>query len=668
MPSSDLSHAGARRAFRLQTFPALMSTVSLAALLLFGVAAPARSTDARPPESTTAAPPASRPMATNARNWPDLHSYADTEAFVTRHYDLDLDVDFAAHRLRGTVTLELERPSDGNASDVLVLDTRDLAIRKVATAPAGSDRFSRTTFRLDPRHEVLGSALRIAMPAEARRVRIEYASSSEASGLQWLAPAQTRGKQLPFMYSQAQSLHARSFVPLQDTPRVRSTYSATLRVPRGLVAVMAAESDPSNRRGATEFRFRMPQPIPSYLLALAVGDLDFKATGPRTGVWAEPAMLEASAREFGDADAMLRKTEALYGPYRWGRYDVLVLPPSFPFGGMENPRLTFMTPTVVAGDKSLVGVLAHELAHSWSGNLVTNATWRDGWLNEGFTTYFERRIMEAVYGDERARMEWGVGLQDLREALAVLGRDDAWRGALAPDLSRHVEEDGSSVAYEKGSLFLYQLERRIGRAELDAFLQGWFDRHAFTSVTTPQFVAELQERLLAQHPGRIDADFLRKWIDEPGLPDDALVVTSDAFDRVDRQRVSWEQGSLSTADLDTARWTVQEWLHFLNHVTRPQSKERLGELDARFGLTASRNAEVAHAWYRLALASGFAGIEPALERYLVDIGRLKLIRPLYVDLMKTSQGASFARRVYAQARPGYHAIAQRSLDRVVTTP
>lgn len=645
-----------------------MSTLSLVALLLGGAAARALSDDARSLEPATAAPPASQPMATDARNWPDVHSYADTDAFVTRHYDLDLDVDFAAHRLRGTVTLELERPSDSSASDVLVLDTRDLEIRKVATAPGGSNRFTRTAFRLDPRHDVLGSALRIAMPADARRVRIEYASSSEASGLQWLAPAQTSGKKLPFMYSQAQSLHARSFVPLQDTPRVRSTYSAKLTVPRGLVAVMAAESDPSNRRGATEFRFRMPQPIPSYLLALAVGDLDFKATGPRTGVWAEPALLEVSAWEFGDADAMLRKTEALYGPYRWGRYDVLVLPPSFPFGGMENPRLTFMTPTVVAGDKSLVGVLAHELAHSWSGNLVTNATWRDGWLNEGFTTYFERRIMEAVYGDERARMEWGVGLQDLREALSTLGPDEAWRGALAPDLSRRIEEDGSSVAYEKGSLFLYQLERRIGRAELDTFLQGWFDRHAFTSVTTPQFVAELQERLLAQYPGRIDADFLHAWIDEPGLPDDALLVASDAFDRVDRQRGAWEQGSLSTAGLDTARWTVQEWLHFLNHVTRPQSKERLGELDARFELTASRNAEVAHAWYRLALASGYAGIEAALERYLVAIGRLKLIRPLYVDLMKTSQGASFARRVYAQARPGYHAIAQRALDRVVTPP
>jgi aminopeptidase N len=428
---------------------------------------------------------------------------------------------------------------------------------------------------------------------------------------------------------------------------------------------MAAEGDAGNRRGQTTFHFRMPQPIPSYLLALAVGDLEFQSIGPRTGVWAEPAVLAAAAWEFGDAEAMMTQTEALYGPYRWGRYDVLVLPPSFPFGGMENPRLTFMTPTVIAGDKSLVGVLAHELAHSWSGNLVTNATWRDGWLNEGFTTYFERRVMEAVYGEERARLEWGVGHQELRLALAELKPDEAWQGSLAPDLSSHDGEEGSAVAYEKGALFLYQLERRFGRAQLDAFLQGWFDRHAFTSVTTPQFVAELQDGLMQQSPGKIDGAFLATWIDDAGLPADAEFVQSDALTRVDAQRLRWEQGSLSTDALQTAGWTVQEWLHFLNRATRPQPVARLQELDRRFRLTESRNAEIAHSWFRLALASDYPGLEPALESYLMSIGRMKLIEPLYEDLLKTPRGAAFARHVYAQARPGYHAIVQRRLDHLM---
>jgi len=642
--------------------PALRGPVAMVALAL--LAAGCQSTPhSTPVERAAVSLPAAVPIVTTPHNWPDSKSHADPLSFVTRSFDLDLDVDFEKSQLRGTATLELDRV-DPNSRE-LVLDTRDLQIDSVKTAPAGSDDFRTTRFVLDRRDDELGSALRIAMPRDAARVRIAYATTPQASGLQWLQPSQTAGKHTPFLFSQAQALHARSMAPLQDTPWIRATYTATLRVPAGLVAVMAAEGDAGNRRGQTTFHFRMPQPIPSYLLALAVGDLEFRAIGPRTGVWAEPSKVDAAAKEFEDVETMLTRTEALYGPYRWGRYDVLMLPPSFPYGGMENPRLTFMTPTVIAGDKSLVGVLAHELAHSWSGNLVTNATWRDGWLNEGFTTYFERRIMEAVYGEERGRLEWGVGQQDLRLALAELKPDEVWQGALAPDLSLHKDGDGSAVAYEKGALFLYQLERRFGRPQLDAFLQGWFDRHAFTSVTTPQFVAELQDGLMQQYPGKIDGAFLASWIDGTGLPADAELVQSDTLARVDAQRMRWEQGSLATDALQTTGWTVQEWLHFLNRATRPQPVARLQELDRRFQLTASRNAEIAHAWFRLALASGYPGIEPALESYLMGIGRLKLIEPLYEDLLQTPQGAVFARRVYAQARPGYHAIAQRRLDHLM---
>lgn len=435
-----------------------------------------------------------------------MHSCADPVAFMTRHIDLDLEVDFERRELRGTATLDVER-LDRNATE-LVLDTRDLRITAVETASGRNARLAPTRFELGPRHEVLGRPLRIAMPTEARRIRIHYATSPQASGLQWLDPVQTAGKRLPFLYSQAQSIHARSFIPLQDTPRIRATCTATLRVPRGLTAVMAAAGpaaasgktvDASRQQLAgdgfgeatTTFHFAMPQPIPSYLIALAVGDLRFEATGPRTGVWAEPEGLSAAVQEFRDMDAMLRTAEALYGPYRWDRYDVLVLPPSFPFGGMENPRLTFMTPTVIAGDRSLVGVLAHELAHSWSGNLVTNATWRDGWLNEGFTTYLERRLMEAIYGPGRAAMEWGIGEHDLRTTL-------------------------------------------------DQFLKRWFEDHAFTSATTPEFVDDLRVELIGHDPGRVDPGFVQRWIEGEGIPEDAVFVRSDAFVRIDAVREAWE--------------------------------------------------------------------------------------------------------------------------------
>jgi len=628
----------------------------LAVLAFDPVSLAAGNVPVSPPGAASVPPPAT------ARDWPDVFSYADPDSFVTPHFDIDLEVDFDREELRGTVVLQIERRKEGATG--LVLDTRDLSITSVEAA-AGEGVFEPVEYSLGARHEYLGSALRVTVPEDATRVRIRYVTAPAASGLQWLAPGQTGSKRLSYLYSQAQAVHARSFVPLQDTPRIRSTYTAKLRVPRGYTAVMAAAADAGNAETGPQgvFSFHMPQPVPSYLIALAAGDLRFGAIGPRTGVWAEPAQLAPAQREFEDVEDMLATTERLYGPYRWDRYDALVLPPSFPFGGMENPRVTFMTPTVIAGDKSGVGVLAHELAHSWSGNLVTNATWRDGWLNEGFTTYFERRIMEAVYGPERAAMEWGIGEHDLREALAQLKPGEEWRSELAPDLSNHVGGEGPAASYEKGALFLRQLELRYGRESLDRFLRQWFDRHAFTSVTTPQFVDELRRELIASDPGKVDEDFVRRWIEDPGIPADAVFVKSEAFERVDAQRLAWERGELGTAGLAVSAWSALEWLHFLNGITRPQDRERMAELDSRFALTGSANAEIAHAWYRLAIASEYRAAYPAMERYLVQVGRLKLIRPLYRDLLKTPFGAEFARRVYAVARPGYHPITQRAVDR-----
>ena len=414
----------------------------------------------------------------------DPSSYANVSAFVTTHLALDVTTDFEAKTLAGSAELTFDR-RDPAATEV-ILDTRDLTIRK-AEAAIDKGAWADTTFRLDAPTPAFGSALRITMPPGANRVRVTYVTSPAAKGLQWLTPEQTAGRKHPFLFSQAQAIQARSFVPVQDLPGVRFTYEATVRTPADLVAVMAAESKPGgSERGV--FRFQMPQAIPSYLLAIAVGDLAFKPMSERTGVWAEPAMVDAAAREFEDTEQMVQATEKLYGPYRWGRYDLLVLPPSFPFGGMENPRLTFATPTVIAGDKSLVSLVAHELAHSWSGNLVTNATWTDFWLNEGFTTYLERRIVEAVYGKPRADMEAMIGVRELEEGRKTL--DVPRDRTLLPDLTGRDPDDAySTVPYEQGALFLTFLEARFGRDNLDAFLRKWFDSHAFQSATTDEFLA-----------------------------------------------------------------------------------------------------------------------------------------------------------------------------------
>jgi aminopeptidase N len=604
---------------------------------------------------TPAAPPRATPVPH------DPVTYANVDAFVAKHLVLDLTADFEAKTLTGTAELTFDR-RDPNAPEV-VLDTRDLTIRRVEVSSA-SGSWVQAAYRLDPATPAFGSALRIAMPSGADRVRVTYASSPFAKGLQWLTPAQTAGKKHPFLFSQAQAIQARSFIPLQDTPRVRVTYDATVRTPKELVAVMAAEMTPGEG-GSGVFHFRMPQPIPAYLIAIAIGDLAFKAMSERTGVWAEPSVVEAAAREFDDTERMMKTTESLYGPYRWGRYDLLVLPPSFPFGGMENPRLTFVTPTVIAGDKSLVALVAHELAHSWSGNLTTNATWGDFWLNEGVTTYIERRIVEAVYGKAFADMGAVIGLRSLEQSrtdLTVPGDR-----TLQPDLTgRDPDDMFSTVPYEQGALFLRFLEAKVGRAAFDPFIRRWFDDHAFTSATTEDFLAYLQTNLLTSNPPVVTDAQIQEWLHTEHIPTFAVLPTSDAFEKVQQARDAWLGGQSIDALAKTASaWSTQEWIHFVDSLPRQMEAGRLGALDRRFQLTDSQNAEIAHVWFRLAIANRYSAATPAMERYMIRIGRRKLIVPLYRDLAATPEGLSLATRIHARARAGYHPMAQTSVDEIL---
>lgn len=593
----------------------------------------------------------------------DYHSFADPGQLRVRHLELDLQVDFGSRRLSGVVDLEIERA--GDEARMLVLDTRDLIVRKVWLLRDGQP-VAPLRFELGERDPILGQALRIELPPATEvaqpALRISYQTRPGASGLQWLEPAQTADKSAPFLFSQSQAIHARSWVPLQDTPQVRFTYNAALHVPQGLRALMSAHNDPRMPADGV-FRFEMRQPIPSYLLALAVGRLEFRALGARSGVYAEPTVIEAAARELEDTEKMLMACESLFGAYRWGRYDVLILPPSFPYGGMENPHLTFATPTILAGDKSLIGLIAHELAHSWSGNLVTNATWRDFWLNEGFTTFLERRIVEALYGPRRRAMEAVLGLQTLRGELARYPPGDT---VLALDLrGRDPDDHPPELPYEKGALFLEWLQSSVGRESFDAFLRGYFEHFAFRSVTTEQLEAWLGEHLIAQHPDRVSAAEVRRWLYEPGLPDSAVLPHSDAFEKIDALRSAWLEEGMSAQQLPGREWTTHEWLHFLENLPPLLPAAKLAELDAAWQLTAAGNAEIAHSWLKLAIRHEYKPAYARLENYLTHIGRRKLIRPLYEELMKTPRGRASAREIYARARPGYHPIAVATLDGIV---
>ncbi|MGH8496302.1 MAG: M1 family metallopeptidase [Gammaproteobacteria bacterium] len=589
----------------------------------------------------------------------DYHSFANPEELRVKHLKLDLDVDFGQRVLRGYAELAIEH-LDPEARE-LVLDTRDLHIERVETT-AGDGVWHATRFALGEPVEYLGRPLTIEIPERADAVRVHYRTSPAASGLQWLTPAQTAGGRHPFLFTQSQAIHARSWIPLQDTPQVRMSYAATIRTPPGLLAVMSAAAEPGTQRDG-EYRFDMPQPIPSYLVALAVGDLVFEPMGERTGVYAEPSVVDAAAAEFADTERMLETTEGLFGPYRWGRYDLLILPPSFPFGGMENPRLSFITPTVIAGDKSLVALIAHELAHSWSGNLVTNATWRDLWLNEGFTVYVESRIMEVVYGLDRKRMEDTLGYQSLVEEFGKVGPQDEM---LAVDLrGRDPDDVFNDVPYEKGRLLLVYLEHRFGRDAFDRFLREYFENFAFRSMTTERFLAWLDEHLLQTAPGIVELADVRRWVYEPGLPDGAVLPRSDAFAKIDVVRGRWLEGELAADDIDTAAWTVHEWLHFLNNLPNELDRTRLAALDEAFALTGSRNAEIASSWLEISVRNRYEPAYGRLEDFLIAIGRRKLIEDLYKELVKTDEGRAFALRAYAQAKSGYHPMMITTAEKIL---
>lgn len=613
--------------------------------------------------SPTSTAPAQAPAATaeeaamgTARSH-DESSYAQPEKVVITDLALDLALDFDARVISGTATYTLDWKRDD--ANELVLDTRELDIRKVeAIAEDGSA--SELAYSLAPADKVFGSRLSITAVSQPAKVRVTYATAPGASGLQWLEPSMTEGGRLPFMFSQSQAIHARSWVPLQDTPGVRFTYSAHVTSRPDVMVLMSADNDPAAARDG-DYRFQMPQPIPSYLLAIAAGDLVFKPVSARSGIWAEPAMVDKAAREFEDTEKMIVATEQLYGPYRWGRYDMLVLPPSFPFGGMENPRLTFATPTVITGDKSLVSLIAHELAHSWSGNLVTNSSWKDIWLNEGFTSYVQGRIVEAVYGKEMADMERVI---DQAGLLAELKHTPAEQQllALAPLGSQDPDEALSSVAYDKGAWFLQFLEQRVGRENFDAFLRGWFDSHAFGSTDTDAFVAYLKAELLAKYPHALSEAEVNAWLNEPGIPATAPKVVSRNFAIVDTARIALlGSGQLPSREI-TDKWVTQEWVHFISGLGQSQKPELLAKLDGAYKLTGTANGEIAMRWYPLTIRSGYADALPQAQAFIEKVGRRKLIMPIYAELVKTPEGLAAARASFERARAGYHPITTASVQ------
>ena len=591
----------------------------------------------------------------------DYFSFANTDQFVAEHIQLDLTVDFELKELRGLASLKMRR-LDPAATDI-ILDTRDLHIDGILIAGAEGDG-SEAVYEYVQEDPVLGQALKITLPDGLEQeqdllVKIHYKTDRKASALQWLPKELTAGGKHPFMFSQSQSIHARSWIPLQDTPSVRITYEATIHTPSNLLAVMSADNNPLTPRSG-EYHFNMPQPIPSYLLAIAVGNIYFAPIGEITGIYAEPEMLDASTFEFASTQKMLDTAASLYGPYQWGRYDLLILPPSFPFGGMENPRLSFITPSVLAGDQSLVSMIAHELTHSWSGNLVSNKTWRDIWLNEGTTSYLEARLMEVLFGKDRADEE---RVLSYRELLLGLEEVSPAMQALAPlESIDDPDESQGSVHYQKGQLFLQHMENIFGRDTFDPFLAAYFAYFSFQSISSEQFLDYLDQNLLQKQPGKFSREQAEEWLYQPGLPSDAPIPQSDTLEQSARLAGSWAAGEVDVNDIPLSGWSPQATVHFINSLPVELSEAQLSELDDSFGFSQTRNAEIGRAWFIQVAARRHLPAYKAMEAHLNRYGRTRLIYPVYMALAKNDSDTELSRTLFEDAKSKYHPLTIMAIE------
>ena len=585
----------------------------------------------------------------------DFHSYSKPLEAVVKHLNLELNVDFEKKQLAGYAELSIE--TNGKAKE-LHLDARDLSIDSVWTDGEVA------SFTMGKTQQFIGSDLLIVIKPTTKKVKIKYNTSPDAAALQWLSPEQTAGGDFPFLFTQSQAVLARTWIPLQDSPGIRFTYSATIHCPANLMAVMSAENDTTLHNNGT-YTFKMPQAVPSYLMALAVGNLKFHSYDHRSGVYAEPVTIDKAAYEFEDMPKMIAAAEELYGPYAWGRYDVLVLPPSFPFGGMENPRLTFATPTIIAGDRSLVALVAHELAHSWSGNLVTNATWDDFWLNEGFTVYFETRIMEKLYGKEYADMLTVLSKGELEHTIKEMGHTNK-DSHLFLDLKGRDPDDGmSDIAYEKGRFFLTAIEEAVGRKRWDDFLKKYFAEHAFQSITTTMFLDYLNKELIKDDKALAEKINIDAWVYGPGLPANCPVVTSPAIQIAEDAATTFISGTKKASEIESKNWNTHQWISFLRTCPGNTTLPQMEELDGAFHFTASNNSEIKCEWLKLVITTKYKAGYNALEDFLCHVGRRKFVRPLYETMIQRPEGKERALMIYAKARAGYHPVTTQTMDELL---
>jgi len=585
----------------------------------------------------------------------DEHSYAQPEKAIVKHLDLDIKVDFDTQTISGKASWTIDNSSKGNE---IIFDENTLNIVKVTLG----DEEKPTQFKLGNAVEYHGKPLQITIEPNTTKVNIYYNTTKDAIALQWLKPEQTADKKHPFLFSQGESVWSRTWIPCQDSPGIRFTYNAKVTVPKELMAVMSADNaQQKNNTGV--YTFKQDKPIPSYLMAIAVGDLAFLAIDQRTGVYAEPSVVGKAAYEFAELGNMVNAAEKLFGPYRWGRYDVLVLPPSFPYGGMENPNLTFLTPGVLAGDRSLTSLLAHELGHSWSGNLVTNATWDDVWLNEGFTTYVEHRIGEAIFGEKEARMQDVLSRKVLSDDMVEYGQDNPDTQLKLNTKGKNPDDSLSYIPYEKGYAFLQVVENAVGRERFDAFITEYFNSHAFQSITTEDFLQYFNEHLIKGDKALADKIKAEEWIYKPNVPSNITAAVSEDFNAIDAIQKTWRQTGVK--GLSGKIRSTNEKQHFIDYLPKDITAKEMADIDSEFNFTSGGNFVIKRQWFAIAIRQQYKPAYPAIEQFMIATSRTGSLQTLYKEMVKTPEGKAWAKKIFEKAKSGYHLTTVQDLQKTL---
>ena len=627
------------------------------------------------------------------QNPEDISSYSNFNEIIQKELDIDISLDFEKKQMIGKMDINYEIINQEISKIILDLKGPEIvSVEYIQKDEEGEDLKSiKLNYEIYSENEFkdsLGTPLIIYLDniknnkevdykkiieLKTLLIRIQFITTEKCTGIQFLTKEQTYTKKYPFMFTQCEAIQCRSLFPVQDSPSVKSTYKVTTSIESPLTflfggIIKTKYYDSNTKKNITLFEQNIP--IPSYLVAFVAGELEYGRISERCGVWTEVGLCKKACNEFKDAETYIKIAEEyLDHPYEWEVYNLLVLPFSFPYGGMENPNLTFVTPALLAGDRSMSNVIGHEISHSWTGNLVTNKNWKNFWVNEGFTTFMERKLDSALLGEDMENLEAIVGNNELIADIKLLGEDSEYT-KLSADYGGNDPDDGFSTApYEKGYQFLIYIEKLIGKDVFKEVMQKYIKKYRLKSVDHTAFKGVLEEVIKEKFKekadeiiGKIDWE---KWLYEKGIPKYTNEFSSEYLK--DAEKLA-EDFLNEKEDNETVLKKFKEWhtnvkLAFLNYLS--EHKDKINEticqnLKKKLNLAEEYNSEIKYMWYLLALDKKIESEIPNIKKFLETHGRLKYIRPIYFAWME--KDFNEAKEFFDKVKYLYHPFGRRMIQ------